>query len=337
MSFYKVLNKQVFSLGEYSLVPIRMEDRYDIMQWRNEQMYHLRQAEPLTKAKQDDYFENVVTKLFDQEQPNQLLFSFLKGEECIGYGGLVHINWIDKNAEISFIMETELEEQSFEKNWGLFLDLIEQVAFSELNFHKIFTYAFDIRTELYKPIEEKGFRKEAILKEHCLFNGKYMDVVIHSKINSNLKLRKLNNSDKKTTFNWANDSLTRKNSFYSKEIKDSDHSIWFDKKLDDENAYYLIGEIKNERIGLVRFDYDVSIEAYVIGITIDKKFRGKKLSSSFLEKACEKFLETKDSKIIALIKKTNASSIKAFERAGFNLVQKKYKENNDTLKYYYEK
>ena len=150
-----------------------------------------------------------------------------------------------------------------------------------------------------------------------------------------MKLRKLNNSDKKTTFIWANDSLTRKNSFSSEENKYSDHSIWFDKKFDDENAYYLIGEIKNEKIGLVRFDYDVSIEAYVIGITIDEKFRGKKLSSSFLEKACGKFLETKDFKILAYIKKTNTSSIKAFERAGFKAINLD-SENNNTLKYYYE-
>jgi RimJ/RimL family protein N-acetyltransferase len=183
MSFYKVLNKQVYSLGEYSILPIRMEDRYSIMQWRNEQMYHLRQAEPLTKAKQDDYFENVVTRLFDQEQPNQLLFSFLKKEECIGYGGLVHINWIDKNAEISFIMKTELEKQSFGKNWGLFLDLIQQVAFNELDLHKIFTYAFDLRPNLYLIFEEVGYIKEAVLKEHCYFNEKYINVVIHSKLN----------------------------------------------------------------------------------------------------------------------------------------------------------
>jgi RimJ/RimL family protein N-acetyltransferase len=335
MRRYKALSKQIFNHNEFKIVSIRHEDRHKIMQWRNQQMYHLRQDKPLTKENQDKYFDKVINKLFEEEKPNQLLFSFLKGEECIGYGGLVHINWIDKNAEISFIMETQLEKQSFEKNWGLFLDLLEQVAFSELNFHKIFTYAFDIRPELYKAIEEKGFRKEAILKEHCLFNGKYMDVVIHSKINSNLKLRKLNNSDKKTTFIWANDSLTRKNSFSSKEIKYSDHSIWFDKKLDDENAYYLIGEINNVRMGLIRFDYDVSNNAYIIGITIDETFRGKKLSSPFLEKACEKFLKTKDFKILAYIKKTNTSSIKAFERAGFKAINLD-SENNDTLKYYYE-
>jgi RimJ/RimL family protein N-acetyltransferase len=181
MSFYKVLNKQVFSLGEYSIVPIRMEDRYDIMQWRNEQMYHLRQAEPLTKSKQNAYFENVVAKLFEQEQPNQLLFSFLKGEECIGYGGLVHINWVDKNAEVSFVMDTKLETEGFVKYWGLFLDLIEQVAFYELKLHKIFVYAFDLRPHLFKAIETKNFTKEAILEEHCFYNEKFIDVIIHSK------------------------------------------------------------------------------------------------------------------------------------------------------------
>lgn len=93
---YKVLKQQEFSNANFRLVPIRFDDRYKIMQWRNEQIYHLRQAGPLTKEKQNAYFENVVAKLFNQEQPNQILFSFLKDDECIGYGGLVHINWIDK-------------------------------------------------------------------------------------------------------------------------------------------------------------------------------------------------------------------------------------------------
>jgi hypothetical protein len=43
MSSYKVLNKQVFSSGNFSIVPIRIEDRFEIMKWRNEQIYYLRQ------------------------------------------------------------------------------------------------------------------------------------------------------------------------------------------------------------------------------------------------------------------------------------------------------
>lgn len=184
MKLYKVLKNQFFSYNNYSIVPIRHEDRLSIMKWRNEQIYHLRQNKILTEKDQNNYFEIVVDKLFDQDKPNQLLFSFLRDKICIGYGGLVHINWIDKNAELSFIMNTDLEKEFFLKNWKVFLKLIEQVAFIELNFHKIFTFAFDLRPHLYKPIEESGFVKEAILKEHYLFNGIYKDVIIHSKFNT---------------------------------------------------------------------------------------------------------------------------------------------------------
>src|SRR5690554_1619401 len=112
---YSALKKCTFSAGNYSIVPIRYEDRYEIMKWRNEQIYHLRQKEPLTKEQQDRYFSETVGSLFTQVKPNQILFSYLKGDECVGYGGLVHINWTDRNAEISFIMQTELEEEEFEK------------------------------------------------------------------------------------------------------------------------------------------------------------------------------------------------------------------------------
>ncbi len=180
---YKLLNQQVFESGKYRLVPIRHEDRYAIMQWRNEQIYHLRQAEPLTKEKQNWYFENVVDQLFDQEQPDQMLFSFLEGEECIGYGGLVHINWVDRNAEVSFIMNTDLEKDGFSSNWGIYLEHLEKVAFEALKFHKLYVYAFDIRPHLYQALESNSYFLDARLKEHCYFLGEYIDVVIYAKLN----------------------------------------------------------------------------------------------------------------------------------------------------------
>ena len=71
---YKALTNNTFSDGEYSIVPIRYQDRFKIMQWRNEQIYHLRQAKPLTKVDQENYFTNVVAKLFEKKQPGQILF-----------------------------------------------------------------------------------------------------------------------------------------------------------------------------------------------------------------------------------------------------------------------
>jgi RimJ/RimL family protein N-acetyltransferase len=183
MRNYKCLSNSIFEEGAFSIVPLRYEDRLDILKWRNEQIYHLRQNKPLTVEDQENYFNTVVDKLFDQERPNQILFSFLENGKCIGYGGLVHINWIDKNAEISFIMETALEKDNFHANWTKYLSLIEKVAFQDLKFHKIFTYAFDLRPHLYLALQDASYIEETRLKEHCLFDGKYIDVVIHSKIN----------------------------------------------------------------------------------------------------------------------------------------------------------
>lgn len=182
MPAYKVLTQQVFQKDGYILVPIRAEDRYDIMRWRNEQIYHLRQARPLSSEDQDQYFAEVITPLFDQEQPQQLLFSLLQEEQCIGYGGLVHINWLDRNAEISFVMATDLEQTDFARLWTTFLALLETVAFAEAGLRKLSTYAYDLRPHLYPVLEQSGYRKEAVLREHVYFDLEFVDVVIHSKI-----------------------------------------------------------------------------------------------------------------------------------------------------------
>lgn len=181
---YRCLKQQVYRSSEFSLVPIRSEDKLLIMKWRNEQIYHLRQSVPLTAEDQEKYFSSIIANLFTQDKPGQVLFSYLQNETCIGYGGLVHINWQDRNAEISFIINTELENDFFELHWTTFLSLIEQVAFKDIELHKIFTYAYSLRQHLYKVVEAAGYKEEGRLKEHHLFNGKYVDVVIHSKFDT---------------------------------------------------------------------------------------------------------------------------------------------------------
>ena len=186
MPNYICLQQQGQHIGDYSIVPLRYEDRFSIMKWRNEQIYHLRQVRPLTKEDQQRYFDNVVSKLYDNPKPDQILFSYLGKDVCIGYGGLVHINWIDRNGEISFIMDTKLEAENFQEHWSNWLTKLKKVAFDDLGLHKIYTYAFDLRPHLYTALEANGFTREATLKEHCMFQGEYKDVVIHSIWNGNV-------------------------------------------------------------------------------------------------------------------------------------------------------
>ena len=322
---YKILNSQKFSKGDYSIVPIRLEDRYEIMKWRNEQMYHLRQNEALTPNKQDIYFESVVSELFEKEKPGQILFSYLEGEKCIGYGGLVHINWIDKNAEISFIMNTELEKIHFDFHWEKFLYLIEKVAFKELELHKIFTYAFDIRPHLYIAIEKCGFQFEAELKEHCYFQNQFKSVKIHSKINSfkGLKLHLATSSDVEKTFEWANDMMVRKYSFKNDPILWDNHKEWFNEKVNSSNCAYYILRLNEQCIGSIRFDLENN-EAK-INYLIDPDFTGKGLGTKILEGGMEKLKMEKPfiNLVYGYVFKDNRASIKIFENLGFKMISEK--------------
>ncbi|MFT3909285.1 MAG: GNAT family N-acetyltransferase [Ferruginibacter sp.] len=318
---YSCLQKQQFQSAGFSLVPLREEDKYDIMHWRNEQIYHLRQAKPITKEEQDNYFTNVVSKLFSQQQPSQILFSYLKDDVCIGYGGLVHINWVDKNAEISFIIDTKLEKDHFEFHWINYLGLIEQLAFKELNLHKIFTYAFaDVRPQLSVVIEKAGYKEDARLKEHCLFAGKFIDVVIHAKMNTLLSHRRASQEDMELYFTWANDALVRKQSFQTAAIKLEDHQQWFLKKIADKNCIMLVFENDaKDPVGQVRIEKQVHASGFVIGISVDENSRNKGFASKMISDASDHFFSIFPSeKIYAYIKKDNPGSIKAFEKAGYS-------------------
>ena len=309
-----------FQENTFSLVPIRDEDKYVILEMRNEQMYHLRQAKPLTIKDQEDYFENVVSKLFEAEKPNQLLFSFIKNEEFVGYGGLVHINWIDKNAEISFIMKTELEKENFEYFWKNYLSILDKLAFEELNFHKIYTYAFDLRPHLYQVIEKAGFVEEARLKEHCFFDGKFLDVVLHSKYNRELSYRKATEKDLMLYFEWANDVSVRENSYRSDAITIENHTNWFLNKIVDVQCLMLVfDDHVGQAVGQVRIETKNEATA-IIGISNDSNHRGKGYASQMIQKACEAFfVNAPFMTISAYIKIENKASERVFQKAGFLL------------------
>jgi RimJ/RimL family protein N-acetyltransferase len=317
MNKYKVLIKQIYSKGEHSIVPIRFEDRFSIMKWRNEQMYHLRQKELLTIENQNNYFNKIVSQLFTQDQPQQLLFSYLKNNTCIGYGGLVHINWEDKKAEISFIMNTELEKTDFDTNWSIYLGLIEQLAFKELNLNTLFTYAYDLRPHLYPTLEKNGFELKSRLTNQIVIDGEHKDVLIHEKQNPNndIKLRKAAKEDVNLIFDWSNDDLVRKQSYSSDKIELKNHIKWYNSKYQDPKSLFLILELRNKPFGLVRFD--IQKENAIVGVLIGSNYRGKGLSINSLILACSEYFKSNDQPILAYIKETNKASISAFGKAGF--------------------
>ena len=315
MRTYKVFNKYSFKEGEYCLVPIRNEDRYQIMKWRNEQIFHLRQSDVLTREKQDYYFEYVINKLFEKDLPEQILFSFLKDNKCIGYGGLVHINWQDMNAEISLVLSTDFNDHFFVESWVSFLSLLKTIAFKDLNLNKIYTYAFDVRPKLYVALERSGFTEESRLKEHCCVNGSFCDVVFHSCFNQEhfISLRDASILDSRLLFEWANDKAVRESSFNTSTIKWKDHSSWFEKKLKSkETKIYIAVNKQNLPIGQIRIE---SYEDYwLIDYSIDKSFRG----NGYGKKLVQLLIRLNPLKrFLAKVRLSNIASQKVFESLNF--------------------
>jgi RimJ/RimL family protein N-acetyltransferase len=179
---YKCLNKKDFKDQDgYQLITIRQEDVELIRLWRNAQMDILRQKVEISPEEQQNYFQKVIIPTFSEEQPKQILFSFLLHDECIGYGGGTNIDWDSRRAEVSFLVNPARAANldCYAQDFTHFLDLLCQVAFEELHLHRLFTETFSFRVEHMYILEKFGFQREGILREHIYKRHQWDDSVMH--------------------------------------------------------------------------------------------------------------------------------------------------------------
>jgi len=124
--------------------------------------------------------------------------------------------------------------------------------------------------------------------------------------------------DKCLLYRWVNskDSLGIKIKT-DKKISFSNHEIWFEERLKDNNTFiWIIEENKNKPIGQIRFQY--SKEKYFdIDIYIINKFRKLGIASIELKNA-ENISNVKP--LRATVRKNNYSSYLFFNRNGYRLI-----------------
>jgi RimJ/RimL family protein N-acetyltransferase len=183
---YIILKGFRSSFRGYELTSIRMEDAETIMKWRNEQMSALRQSAPLTPSEQKNYFDNVVKPSLSQKQPDLILLRFTFENSLIGSGGLVHIDWENQRAEVSFLLETERGKDTFQygRDCSVFLNLLMRCAFDTLDLNKIYTYSYSHRSFHVNAVEASGFRRDGVLREDTKVDGEWVDAVIASCLKS---------------------------------------------------------------------------------------------------------------------------------------------------------
>lgn len=130
-----------------------------------------------------------------------------------------------------------------------------------------------------------------------------------------LNIRRAQLSDVDLIFELSNDALSREQSFNSAAIVYESHCDWFKNKLKDESCFAYIIEFENEVVSFVRIE--INCHDAVIGIVINKKFRGKGLGSACIRIGLAEYFNAHDFPVLAFIKNQNMASIKAFEKAGF--------------------
>jgi len=315
VNHYKSLSQQSFELGSLRLVPIREEDKYLIMEWRNEQMFHLRQNKKLSRADQERYFQAIVRPLFSQDKPNQILFSLLEEDRCIGYGGLVHMDWNKLEAEISFLMNTDLEFLRFEELWLSFLKMLNLVAFDELGLARIFTYAYDLRKNLYAPILENKFKLKRIIPNALREANRAYDVLIHTKLNTNYGLRDVAQKDLEITYSWAKHPSTRKYSFSQDAISFSSHQQWFLKRI-RQVGLYKIFEYLGQPMGVFRLDLDGA--KGVLSYSVAPEYHGKGYGKRLLLLGIHQAFEITDiEELVGYVSKKNEASLHLFRSVDF--------------------
>jgi len=165
----------------FSLSTVQPEHIEPIRRWRNAQLDVLRQSAPLTPEQQQAYFDSQIWPSLEQAEPRQILLAYFRDGALIGYGGLVHISWADRRAEVSFLLDPEPEANRRElpELFACYLGLIVRLAFSHLDLRRLVTETFAFRDTHIAVLEAQGFQREGRLREHVLVDGKPMDALMH--------------------------------------------------------------------------------------------------------------------------------------------------------------
>ena len=161
-----------------AIADLVFEDLFTIKNWRNEKMDVLRQKKTLTDNDQVAYWKTVSSS------DHTKLFSIKQNGVLIGYFGLVHIDYENKHAEISFLMDPKFPENT-DRYAELFSKAISyacRTGFESLGLHKIFTETYAFREGHIEIISENRFTQDGVLRDHIYLNEKYYDSIIQSKL-----------------------------------------------------------------------------------------------------------------------------------------------------------
>lgn len=178
---YRCMPRAAITEGRYSVRAVEPEDIEAIRQWRNAQIDVLRQLQPIAPEQQVAYYAREIWPAKCVMEPRNILLLYLEDDRPIGYGGLVHISWENRRAEVSFLLDPAIPRGDAEVGalFRQFLRLMKILAFEDLGLSRLHTETFAMRNLHTSVLEDCGFKREGRLRSHVWIDGKPMDSLLH--------------------------------------------------------------------------------------------------------------------------------------------------------------
>jgi ribosomal-protein-alanine N-acetyltransferase len=132
---------------------------------------------PVSKNEIHNYIENST------KNQNQLILAvvYIKSNKHIGNISLQNINWIDRSAEIAFL----LGDKSFQGK-GIMYEagkLLIEHAFKSLNLHRVYCGTSSQNIAMQKLALKLGMLPEGVRKQAIFNNGYYYDILQYGLLN----------------------------------------------------------------------------------------------------------------------------------------------------------
>ena len=150
-----------------------------------------------------------------------------------------------------------------------------------------------------------------------LVDGLGADRVVAQLRSMDIGIRSATMGDADRLLSWANDPVTRSNSFNPNPIEPAGHLSWLRRVVDDEDSLLLIGEYADDPIGQMRFDRTDGETLVSVGLAPGA--RGQSLGAPLIL-AGVRAARTRwpGVSILARIKVDNTASVRAFRVGGFS-------------------
>jgi len=133
--------------------------------------------EPASISGTEEYLKKIMQ---DDDNPVSIHFAVHKNNdnEFIGYGMIAEIDAYNKHCKLGIVIGNK---QEWGKGFGKeTLHNIANYCFSVLAMNRIGAEIYDFNSKAIRVFEKTGFKREGVLRETVLKNGKYADEYIYS-------------------------------------------------------------------------------------------------------------------------------------------------------------